>query len=130
MKLFLILSALTALAFGAFVSVDRADAAIHEIVAAYCSGGGVGVISDDGFLEAPGISDPTESNFAKPVFASGATTAPDADGIVHISGKPNAKFPEGTEVVDLIPPPPTSLLQVSEADHPSAEHCPGADGLP
>jgi len=33
-----------------------ARAAIHEQVAAYCSGGGVGVISDDGFLEPPGIN--------------------------------------------------------------------------
>jgi hypothetical protein len=114
------------------VIVGTTQAAIHEIVAAYCSGGGVGngVITDEGFLEPPGISDPTESNFAKPVMASGAVTAPDADGIVHISDKPNTKFPEGTEVVDLSPPPPTSLLQVSEADHPSAEHCPGAADLP
>ena len=112
------------------LTVGTTHAAIHEIVAAYCSGGGVGVIGDDGFLEPPGIIDPTEDNFARPVVASGATTEPDADGVIHISGKPNAKYPEGTEVVDLTPPPPTSLLNVSESDHPSAEHCPGASDLP
>ena len=112
------------------LTVGTTNAAIHEIVAAYCSGGGVGVVSEDGFLEPPGISDPTKQNFAQPVLASGATTEPDGDGVIHISGKPNAKYPEGTEVVDVIPGPPISLLNVSESDHPSAEHCPGAADLP
>ena len=112
------------------VTAGASHAAIHEIVAAYCSGGDVGVIDEAGFLEPPGISDPAEGNFAQPVRASGATTGPDADGIVFISDKPNTKFPEGTEVVDVSPPPPTSLLSVSASDHPSAQHCPRASDLP
>ena len=115
---------------GLLTAGSSSQAAIHEIVAAYCSGGGVGVIGEDGFLEPPGITDPAKGNFAQPVVASGATTGPDGNGIIHISGKQNAKYPEGTEVVDVIPPPPTSLLSVSESDHPSAQHCPGAADLP
>jgi len=125
----LTLAAIVSVTLG-LLTVSPTHAAIHEIVAAYCSGGDVGVIGDDGFLEPPGITDPTAGNFAQPVLASGATTAPDAGGVIHISDKPNAKYPEGTEVVDLTPPPPTSLLNVSESDHPSAEHCPGASDLP
>jgi hypothetical protein len=112
------------------LTAGTSHATIHEIVAAYCSGGGVGVIEDNGFLEPPGIDDPTQGNFAQPVVASGATTGPDAGGIISISDKPNAKFPEGTEVVDVDPLPPTPLLNVSESDHPSAQHCPRAADLP
>jgi hypothetical protein len=84
------------------------QAAIHEMVAAYCSGGGHGTINADGFLEPPGISDPSKKNFARPVFANGVVEFP------FITDRPAAKFPAGTDV---------RTLDVSQADHPSAEHC-------
>jgi hypothetical protein len=112
------------------VTGGTSHATIHEIVAAYCSGGDVGVIGDDGFLEPPGISDPSnQQTFARPVVASGAATGPDAEGIISISDKPNTKFPAGTPIVDVIPAP-EPLLVVSQSDHPSAEHCPKAVDLP
>lgn len=90
---------------------NPAGAVIHEIVAAYCSGGGVGVIGDAGFLRPPGISDRTKPNFAQPVNASGAVTATSPP---LTTDKSNVKFPENLAA-------PT--LQVANADHPSAAHC-------
>ena len=92
------------------VSPSPAQAVIHEIVAAYCSGGDVGTITATGELEPPGIADPSKKNFAAPVAHNGSvdlTTFTATD-------KPNAKFPEGTSVFDAV---------VAVADHPSAEHC-------
>ena len=107
-----------ALALGStsMVGTRSADAVIHEIVAAYCSGGAVGVISDDGHLEPPGVADPTKSSFARPVIASGAVDLSD----FTITGKPNTKFAEGSSVF---------ALDSSNATHPSAEHC-VKNGLP
>ena len=85
-----------------------ANGAIHEMVAAYCSGGGHGTIDAAGFLEPPGITDMTKSNFAQPVRSNGVVAFP------LITDAPAAKFPEGTNVL---------TLDVSQADHPSAEHC-------
>ena len=85
-----------------------AKGAIHEMVAAYCSGGGVGVIDEAGFLEPPGITDMTKSNFAQPVRSNGVVDFP------LITDAPAAKYPEGTNVL---------TLDVSQADHPSAENC-------
>jgi hypothetical protein len=107
-----------ALALSAFslVGPPSADAVIHEIVAAYCSGGGVGVIGEDGDLEPPGLSDPTkQQSFARPVLASGAVDFP------FITDKPNTKFAEGTSVL--------APLDGSNATHPSADHC-VKNGLP
>jgi hypothetical protein len=96
--------------------VATASAAIHEIVAAYCSGGGVGTIDDSGFLEPPGVTDLTRSNFAKPVIATGALDFP------FVTDKPNGKYEEGTNAI--------TGLGADTVDHPSAEHCPGAEALP
>jgi hypothetical protein len=88
------------------VLASPARAAIHEQVAAYCSGGGVGAISDDGFLEPPGITDPTEKNFAQPVLSNGVVEIT-ASGPV-VTDDPAAKFPEGSSPFALPAP-----------DHPS-----------
>jgi hypothetical protein len=81
-------------------------AAIHEQVAAYCSGGGVGVIDDDGFLEPPGITDPAKKNFAQPVLSNGVVEI-GASGPV-VTDHPAAKYPEGS-----------SALALPNPDHPS-----------
>jgi hypothetical protein len=105
----------------------RADATIHEIVAAFCSGGGKGVISDDGHLEAPGVSDSTKKNFARPVIASQSTvTVSESPLQIVISDSNAAKYPEGTIVIDL---GVFKLLLVSESDHP-AIHCRNFSSLP
>jgi hypothetical protein len=85
-----------------------AKGAIHEMVAAYCSGGGHGAIDAAGFLEPPGITDMTKSNFAQPVRSNGVVAFP------LVTDAPAEKYPEGTDV---------RTLDVSQADHPSAEHC-------
>jgi hypothetical protein len=87
-----------------------AHAVIHEIVAAYCSGGGHGVITESGELEPPSLSDPSRKNFARPVIASGAVDL----NTLTVTDKPNAKFPAGTSVFAAV---------VANADHPSAQHC-------
>lgn len=95
-------------AFSLAQATGSAEAFIHEIVAAYCSGGGVGAIEPGGDLEPPGVSDPTKSSFAKPVLASGAVVVP----ALVIGDRPNAKYPAGT-----------SVFALGDPDHPSAEHC-------
>jgi hypothetical protein len=51
-------------------------AVVHEIVAQWCSG--------HPELEPPGLADPSESNFARPLIASGAATiVPNFDGLGH-----------------------------------------------
>lgn len=89
--------------------VGTANATIHEIVAAYCSGGGVGVISDGGLLAPPGISEFGTKNFAKPVIASGAVNL----GTLTVTDKPNVKYDAGSSVF---------ALSAANRDHPS-EHC-------
>jgi hypothetical protein len=71
-----------------------ASAAIHEMVAAYCSGGGHGVIDADGFLEPPGISDFTEKNFAQPVISNGVVA--EVGGLPIVQDHPAAKYPAGS----------------------------------
>lgn len=83
-----------------------AQAAIHEQVAAYCSGGGHGAINDGGFLEPPGITDPTETNFAQPVLSNGVVEIT-ATGPV-VTDAPAAKYPAGSSPFALPAP-----------DHPS-----------
>jgi hypothetical protein len=95
---------------GLLVLSAPAGAVIHEQVAAYCSGGGHGAISADGFLEPPGIT--SGDNFAQPVLSNGVV---DPSGAVPvITDAPAAKFPAG-----LVP----FLITVADADHPSADHC-------
>ncbi len=93
-----------------------ANAVVHEIVAAYCSGGGVGAIGEDGHLEPAGLSDMSKSSFARPVIASGAVDL----ATFTIADKPNTKFAEGSSVF---------ALSSANATHPSAEHC-AKNGLP
>jgi hypothetical protein len=122
---------LTAIA-GGFVAAlavmpMHADATIHEIVAAFCSGGGVGVISDDGHLAAPGVSDPTKGNFAQPVVATQSTVTVSIGPLkILIADSNAAKYPEGTTVIDL---GSFTFLLVSESDH-SATHCKNFSSLP
>jgi hypothetical protein len=89
-------------------AAPSASPAIHEMVAAYCSGGGHGAIGSDGFLEPPGITDMSKRNFAQPVTSNGVVAFP------LITNRPPAKFPAGTNVL---------TLNLAQADHPSAEHC-------
>jgi hypothetical protein len=91
-----------------------ANAAIHEMVAAFCSGGGVGVIDAAGFLEPPGVTNPALESFRKPPTASGVVVG----GV--ITDKPAAKFPAGTTV------PALNAAGPSLSDHPSAQHCANA----
>lgn len=78
------------------VTALPATAAIHEIVAAYCSGGDVGVIAVDGELRPPPIVDMTlDRTFAKPVSVNGAVDFP------NIGSSPSAKFTEGTNIFAL-----------------------------
>ena len=102
------LALLALLALGALAATAPASGAIHEMVAAYCSGGDHGAIDAAGFLEPPGINDPSEKNFAQPVRSNGVVVFP------LITDAPAAKYPEGTNVL---------TLDASQADHPSAEHC-------
>jgi hypothetical protein len=102
------LALLALLAAGALAGTAPANGAIHEMVAAYCSGGGHGAIDAAGFLEPPGITDMSKHNFAQPVESNGVVEFP------LVTDAPAAKFPEGTHVF---------TLDVSLADHPSAEHC-------
>ena len=108
----------------------QAHAVVDEIVAAYCSGGGVGVIGADGLLRPPGISNPFKSNFAAPVVATGAVEiVPIAPGPpptfdVFIGDVPSAKYPVGilvVSVVDGVPQPGPGIAGLS--DHPSAANC-------
>lgn len=79
-----------------------AQAAIHEQVAAYCSGGGHGAIDDAGFLEPPGITDPTERNFAQPVLSNGVVVIGSTGPVV--TDHPAAKYPAGSSPLALPAP--------------------------
>jgi hypothetical protein len=110
-------------ALAALLGVPSAtNATIHEIVAAYCSGGGHGAIEASGFLEPRGVSDPTKRNFAQPVVSNGAAVVLQGppNVLAVIGDSPAAKFPEGTIIVDVAN---ATFLQVSQANHPSAENC-------
>ena len=93
---------------GVLAFAAPAQGAIHEMVAAYCSGGDHGAIGADGFLEPPGITDFSKQNFAQPVESNGVVEFP------LITDAPAAKFPEGSNIFTIDP---------SQSDHPSAEHC-------
>ena len=95
-----------------------ANAAIHEIVAAYCSGGGVGVIDTNGFLEPPGVNNPALPSFRQPAQSTGAVV----NG--RIADIPAAKYPAGTPVGTL------NSTGASLANHPSAENCANSPAIP
>lgn len=99
---------LALLVAGALAGTTPANGAIHEMVAAYCSGGGHGAIGADSFLEPPGITDMSKHNFAQPVESNGVVEFP------LVTDAPAAKFLEGSNVL---------TLDLSQVDHPSAEHC-------
>lgn len=86
--------------------------AIHEMVAAYCSGGGHGAIGPSGFLAPPGITDMSKRNFAQPVTSNGVVVV--VAGVPTTTDRPAAKFPAGLDA---------RTISVSQADHPSAAHC-------
>jgi hypothetical protein len=88
-----------------------ANASIHELVAAFCSGGGVGVIDTNGFLEPPGVDTPGMPSFRQPAQSTGVVV----NGM--IADIPAAKYPAGTPVGTL------NATGSSLSDHPSAEHC-------
>ena len=113
----------------AFMMVPTAaTASIHEIVAAFCSGGGKGGIGTNGHLEAPGVSDPAKHNFAQPVNASQSAIVISEDPlIVVISDSKAAKYPPGTTVVDL---GTFTFLLASQSNHAAAIHCKNFSGLP
>lgn len=69
-----------------------ASAVIHEMVAAYCSGGGHGAIDADGFLEPPGLLD--GKNFAQPVISNGVVA--EVGGLPIVQDHPAAKYPAGS----------------------------------
>lgn len=96
-----------------------ANAAVHEIVAAYCSGGGHGAIDEAGFLQAPGVQNGFSKgkSFAAPVLNSGVVVV---NGGVNVADHPAAKFEPGNAFE----------INVSESLHPSAQNCPNVDGLP
>lgn len=102
-------AASVATAIGLSVTSSTAGAIIHEQVAAYCSGGGHGAITETGELEPPGIGDPSRSNFAAPVVHNGVVDI----GTLTITDHPAAKFPAGTTVFD-------ANVDTTEPDHPSA----------
>jgi hypothetical protein len=95
----LALMATTALYVG--VVAQPAPAAIHEIVAAWCSGNGA--------LEPPGITDRDKQNFAMPVVAGGVVSlTPYLDGLlIDINfDAPQAKVvpaPTGPAIVQIGP---------------------------
>ena len=116
-----------ALLAGSVVPSPSAEASIHEIVAAFCSGGGKGVISEDGHLEAPGVSDPTKKNFARPVVATQSAIIISTSPLrILITSSKAAKYPEGTVVVDL---EALEFLLVSLSDS-QATHCTNFSDLP
>jgi hypothetical protein len=104
------------LAFAAtMVSSVPADAAIHELVAAYCSGGGVGVINNNGFLEPPGVTGGSQgNNFARPALSTGVVVGTFPN--LTIGSSPAAKYQPGTNVL--------TGLNSSTVNHPSAANCP------
>ena len=89
-----------------------ANAAVHEIVAAYCSGGGHGAIDEAGFLQAPGVQDGFSKgkSFAAPVRNNGIVVG---EFPFEIGDSPAAKYPKGSQVVPL----------TADPDHPSADNC-------
>lgn len=91
-----------------FASALPAQAVIHEIVAAYCSGGDVGVIDEAGELLPPPLTEFGTHTFARPVIATGAVEEGPEGPVV--ADHPAAKFPAGTSVFDATH---------DNADHPS-----------
>jgi hypothetical protein len=97
------------------IPTHPAEAAIHEQVSAYCSGGNVGVISSTGFLEPPGITGGSSANnFARPVTANGVVVGTFPN--LTIGTSPAAAFAPGTNAL--------TGLNTTTATRPSAARCP------
>ena len=102
-----------------------AQAVVHEIVAAWCSGTE---------LEPPGLTDPTKSNFAKPVNANGfvgsAVFNPTLGGLlVTFNYDHPASKVEGSGQFVQIGATPTGTpifieLVEPDSDFPAFAHCP------
>jgi hypothetical protein len=100
-------------------------ATVHEIIAQWCSG--------QAELAPPGISDPTQTNFARPLFASGvATRVVDGAGPGTVLVQFNFDHP-AIKVVSAGPP---VLLfgnvwitpWTTDDDFAAFQHCPGYVG--
>ena len=115
------------------VASMQANGVVDEIAAAYCSGGGVGVIGANGLIGPPGLADDTKASFARPVLATGAVAInvfdPPLNIDIEIGDVPPAKFPAGTPVIVVVGGVFVDGLAASDADHPST-HCPGWADLP
>ena len=107
-----------------------ANAVIHEQVAAYCSGGDVGVIDGGGNLEPSALNDMTSPAFAAPVLNNGVVVITSGDPDAEIGTKKNSdplvvhpasKYPVGTDV--LINGAPQDL---GDPVH-NSTHCPAVD---
>ena len=83
-------------------------AVIHEITAAYCSGGGGGTFVGLELLPPGVLKDPA---FARPVLASGAVSVPD----LETTDAPQVKVRAGLDATAFD-------LNSGTIDHPS-EHC-------
>lgn len=89
-----------------------ASAVIHEMVAAYCSGGGHGAIDANGDLEPPGLLD--GKNFAQPVISNGVVA--EVGGLPIVQDHPAAKYPAGSIAFAL--PDPVHPSTACEAMRP------------
>ena len=113
----------TTLAF--MMSAAPAEAVVHEIVAAWCSGQE---------LQPPGLSDPSKQNFAQPVNANGfvgeVVPAPQLGGLlVSFNYDHPASKVQGSGVFIQIGATPTGVpifieLVEPDPDFPAFERCP------
>ena len=106
------LAASAALVVGTVLLGSPAGATVHEITAAYCSGGGHGNF-DGNAVDPPGLDKVGTQSFARPVLASGAV-------VIGATGPATTDRPQVKVVAGL---DATTFELTSETiDHPS-EHC-------
>jgi hypothetical protein len=108
------------------VTANPSHAVVHEIVAQWCSG--------QGELEPPGIADPTEQNFARPLEAMGFVGEPvfraDLGGLLipFDFDKPASKVVGTGNFIQIGTLPdgtPLFIEQIAlDPDHPAFRHCP------
>jgi hypothetical protein len=108
------------------VTANPSHAVVHEIVAQWCSG--------QGELEPPGIADPTEKNFARPLEAMGFVGEPvfraDLGGLLipFDFDKPASKVVGTGNFIQIGTLPdgtPLFIEQIAlDTDHPAFRHCP------
>ena len=92
-----------------------ANAAIHELVAAFCAGVSKGSIDENGFLEPPGVTNSALPSFRQPAQSTGVVVSG------AIGTTPAAKYPAGT---------PLGTLNTGDSEHPSAENCKNMQPVP